>query len=647
MGSRKQKTNHLGKNRNIAIHVAIFLFYVFYFRLVIDSGLSADDMWNSNILAAPFLNGPSPLEVMWNQLLTWLKLGRVFPFSNYAALLFSFCPSVPVYKAFLVGMTYLDNLICSFCVKRITRSESVSFLSMLITPVLMQLTPEFDSGLYCYHGLIQLVVLDCFLSLWFLLKFIDDRKKRYAFGSAFCFWLALGTYEAAFPFILVLVWTAWREIGGLKGTLKTCMPNLLVCFAMGLANVCARLFLQENQYQGIMVDFSPARVFLTFFKQCATCIPLGRYLCSGLKYCVPYSEVYPYHFNEWIMCIRPLDLVSNLLFLVIVVLIGILHMKNKTNTEKDNDTMEGTPKAGNLTEAAAAMEEDIGINYRLFTLMGVGLLVFLLPGILIAISAKYQQTLGWCGGHLPAYMQSIGFGLLVTGFFVWLWIKIAGRRLRQMVNIGFMAVLFLVMLMNQISGRAAVEYMNGFRKYPQENVTRAGEAGFFDEVANQDKQVLVGTTAYIYDTNDPREFYSKFTMSHIEAVSREELLDQCIQTFGFSAEYDISLLSEAEYWGIFNQAERKEGAIILGRCRRVAVNEAGTDFSHVWIENPHIFLYGNKMNTAPATWKLIKSGKDYQIYETDGIYDIMQEETYYQDEAGKGVLYREGEGFLK
>lgn len=78
----------------------------------------------------------------------------------------------------------------------------------------------------------------------------------------------------------------------------------------------------------------------------------------------------------------------------------------------------------------------------------------------------------------------------------------------------------------------------------------------------------------------------------------------------------------------------------MGRCVKVELNEAGTDFSHVWIEHPQIFLRGETDVELSEEWHVIETGKDYQIYESNGVYDIMQEADYYRNEAGEGVLYR-------
>lgn len=618
--------------RNVAIFIAIFLFYVFYFGLICNSGLSADDMWNSNIQAARYLNGPSVWEVMWNQTIIWLKLGRVFPFSNYAAVLFALISSVPLYKACIVGMIVINALICGECVKAVSKSESVRLVFLLVFPLFLQLTPEFDSGLYCYHMLIQMVVLWCFLSLWCILRYVECRKKRYAAGSAVFLFLALGTYEVAFVFLFALLWVVWTIQKNWKSVITICLPDLIVFLCMGLVNLGARLFLQEGAYQGISVSLSMKAVLITLLKQCSTCFPVGRYICSGLKYCDPYTDVYPYSLSGILSWIRMGDILAVLLFLGIFITAVSLTVKAGTwSRKKSNTGQEGTK---------AVLRNPSGMRPE-YTLVGLGLIVFLFPGLLIAVSAKYQQILGWCSGHLPAYMQSVGLAIAVTGFYTLIMKGTWKQLVKQVISWGCVCAAVIVILLNLVSGRAGVEYMNRFRKYPQENITAAAQAGFFDDIAEDSTKILFGTTAYIYDQSCTGEFYSKLTDSHIYAITRNELVNQCVEEYGILDVYEVREWQEQEYYGVFNMAEQDSGALIMGKCVQLELNEAGTDFQRVWIQDPKVFIRGEAAAAIPENWEVIVQDKEYGIYRLEGVYDVMQETEYYKNEAGTGVLYRE------
>lgn len=600
------------KSRSIVMYAAIFLLYVLYFRVILDSGLSADDMWNYNIQASKYTGGPNAWEVMKNQFLMWIQMGRLFPFSNYVQLLFSIMPSVVCYKACIVVSIYINNLISGWCLHKITGQRYSQYLYMLLLPLFLQLSPEFDSALYCYHMLMQLVVAWCFLSLWCLLQYMEQNKIRYAIGNVIFYFIALGTYEVAFVFILVLIITVFCKISDWKQRVKYCIPNVVTILIMGVLNVILKLNAQSGTYDGITVNLQIKPIIVTFLKQCSTCFPIGRYICYSVRYIEPYSDLYPYTLHEIIQQVRVLDVVTILLYIGLFLIIEYWYYKQwKKQTDGDN---------------------------RLLLL--IGLCLFVLPGVLIAVSVKYQNLLGWCSGHLPAYMQSFGVAFLVLGLYGLILKHCKGKKLEAVIRYVCLGIAVVIILLNQISGRIRVEYMNQYRKYPQENIALAAKEGLFDEFQNNEDKVLFGTTAYIYDQSSSRGFYSRFTQSNIYATPRQDVVNLVKENCNGENICELSDLGETEYYAMFNMAKRGSGAIILGRCIEVEFNDNQTDFRHVWVQNPSVFVQGDFEVDVTDDWTLIEDDKDYRIYELSGSYDIMQSEDYYKDEAGIGVLYR-------
>lgn len=88
------------------------------------------------------------------------------------------------------------------------------------------------------------------------------------------------------------------------------------------------------------------------------------------------------------------------------------------------------------------------------------------------------------------------------------------------------------------------------------------------------------------------------------------------------------------------QAEKDAGALIRGDGHKIELNEAGTDFQHVWLQNPKVYIRGEGYGEIPADWTLVERDKDYEIYILEGTFDIMQTDEYYNSEAETGVLYQ-------
>lgn len=612
----KNKTNTYW----LFLQIGIALFYVSYFWVITTSGYSADDMWNSNVWAHKFNGEISAWGIMREQFLIWFRLGRVFPFSQLVALFFAVVPGVFLYKLCILLSIYANALLGGMVAYKATRSRLAQGGFMLVFPLFVQLTPEFDSGIYCFHMLIQSVVFFCLLALYALQCYCQSKKMVYLLLCGVAYFIALGTYEVAYVFVFVLMGVILLRIHGWRERIKAFVPTMVAGALMGGANVYAKLN-QVGAYDGITINLAPREVLVTWLKQCSTCFPLGRYICSGLKECVPYSDVYPYTLTELVQGIHWLDVMAVGLFVAVAVGLGYVYGK------KEDRQMDSTPTAQGLNEAATTEEQ--GIKGWVEVLL-LGMVMFLLPGVLIAISIKYQQLLGWCSGHLPAYMQSVGVAFIVVAVMGILSTKIKGKSWVGACGIG---IALVIIFLNMNSGRAGVEYMNQARRYPQDNLSQGFAFGFFEAMgiggeSGEDAPCLVGMTSYIYDESSSPQFYSKFASDNIRAIPRQD--------FFALAEQEVSL---EQYYGVFNQSDKHQGAIICGR-----IVEACPEEGEVWVKDPLVYVRGP---LDPAMEKLLVSGEKMKsqgqeaIYRLPGEYNIYQEAEYYESEYGTGVLYRQ------
>lgn len=621
--------NHKKIVMSVGMYAGMLIYYLLFFRLIRDSALSADDMWNSNLWAARYTGEISAWWMTKTQFVMWLHLGRFFPVSNLAAYVYEVFQTITAYKTAIIVAVYLDNLVCSLCVREITKNRVIGYFYMLLFPVLIQLTPEYDSGLYCYHLLIQTVVLFGLLSVYGLVRYIDTGKLRYNVLSAVSLLLALCTYEVGFVFILVLVYVAYQRTRSVKQTLRYGIADGAVFLLICLWNVVIRLVWKTGSYDGIQVRLSPVRILVTLLKQCSTCIPLGRYICTYIRgeASKPFYYAYSYSIRELLHEIHFLDILVIALFIGIYVLLLRRLSKHREDSYKQ----------------------------IILDMIVIGLILWIVPGFLIALSSKYQEHLGWCSGHLPAYMQSLGFTLIILGIVLAIWKRFRRERSRRVFGwiCGIMAV--VIMLLNQVTARETLEYMNGYRKYPQENITYAAETGIFDELDGQSDRIIIGTTAYIYDVNSCRQFYSKFIQKNIYAMTRGDLQALVLGEDSAASQttedvngvmvdaYDLTLLDQT-YYGINNMADKTSGALIFGQLTEMDLNSETGELLHMWIENPTIYIRGNgelMTGVDTGTWQIQEEQEDYKIYTMSGRCDILQEPAYYEEEYNHGVLYRQ------
>jgi len=466
------------------------------------------------------------------------------------------------------------------------------------------------------------------------MKYMETDRKRYAILSALAFFIALGTYEVGFVFILLLVYVAWVKIGrwkdgGWKELLRYLLPDLIVFVLMCFMNVLVRILFQTATYDGIAVKLDVKAILITLLKQCSTCIPLGRYICAGIRELYPYSDVYIYSIPEIFSHIEFTDVITMIVFLILFVCIArwLLASEHSQMIDKKKSLI----------------------------LIISGAIIWLVPGVLIAISSKYQQLLGWCSGHLPAYMQSLGFAMLIAGIYLLILCYMKDIRGRWAVT-GICGIISVVILLiSQVEGREAVEFMNGFRKYPQDNIAHASEAGIFDDLIDREDRVIVGTTCYIYDMSSSRQFYTKFAKKNLYARERQSYIDMVLgegsevpytvmenSENGAYYAYDLTQMDQ-EYYGVFNMADKNSGALILGRYAELDYSEENQTIEHMWIQDPVIYIRGDGLSLVDvdtSEWILEREASDYKIYRIYGLVDILQESRYYDAEWGKGRLYR-------
>jgi hypothetical protein len=180
--------------------------------------------------------------------------------------------------------------------------------------------------------------------------------------------LALATYEIAYPLILVFVLQLLR-------TRPKCLRTW-VCLAV-LAVVMAgfqgwlRMQPGEIAYEGIVMDLSPWPVLRTFVLQTFSSLPLAPQIGRRIVQRPGGGAV-------------DVVLVAGVVVLL-TVLSGYLALRFFRNRSKEN------------------------------ALPLIGMIVWLTPALVIAISAKYQAELDWGTGYLPRYLQNFGLVLVILG----------------------------------------------------------------------------------------------------------------------------------------------------------------------------------------------------------------------------------------
>lgn len=532
------------------IPLLVFIYYLAYFSVILKSGYISDDALNINVGGVVY-NNISIFDFTFSIINSWMGTGRFFPFAFYMYGLFSIISSRFIYKLLIVLSIYLNSILFGQYVKKITESDKLKYYFIILFPILIQLTCEFNSSLYSFHMLMQLTLLWLFLSLHALISYIDKGKILMYILSVFFFFMALGTYEIAFTFILIIALTVYAVTHKLKRTIKIISPHLGVLAIMLFINIYLRFTAQLGSYAGVTINLDIKLMITTFLKQCFSTFPLARYFATFGK------NIYAYSWKTFIPGIQMMDIFLVVLFFVIIILIEKL------------------------------IKKQIIIMNKVILLF-IALLLFIMPGMLISISERYQQELQWGTGHLPSYMQSFGFTLFCAILYI-MGSKLRLKRIKRILSICGAAIITLLIMMNQQVGRASVESINTYYRWPRENVENAIKKGVLSELSSDD--LLIGTTYYTFDVSDGRYFYSLEEKKLVNVKSQSELVNDLVQEQHESNIYNM--LENGKKYAIYSYADKNFGYVIIGECAEVELNYDRTDADRISVINPKVYIQGD------------------------------------------------------
>ncbi|MDD5828229.1 MAG: hypothetical protein PUD10_03575, partial [Lachnospira sp.] len=291
------------------IHLLMFIFYILFFYVIGESSYTADDLLNSNSLALKYIGK----ESVWQQTVRlgkeWLDAGRFFIFSDYVYFLFYYVPSRLMYKILIIISVYINSILFGKCVQKISKSYALGFLMRFSFPMCIQLTGEFDSALYAFHMLMQMVFLWTFLSLLLVMKYIDYRDSNKMLAvichvvSGMSLFVALCTYEVAFVTVVFIGLGILAYTSDFKYTLKALIPDFIAYAIACVINLVLRTRVSDVGYSGISINLDLKAIVVTFVKQSLSVLPLNRFMYRTWRFGMPYTV------NELMSNVRFTDII--------------------------------------------------------------------------------------------------------------------------------------------------------------------------------------------------------------------------------------------------------------------------------------------------------------------------------------------------
>lgn len=348
---------------------------VLFFLPLLFAGLYQDDL-----VLAVTRHGETTglLQSVASQIAVWWSNGRFFPIN--VVLYESVFRHVDHdhHLAYHATQIVLIGLCFKVWITHVGRAAVATSTLLLATLLLLSVAtvrPDHHDPYVAYHLQQPVFFLLFFTSLISLDRYLEQgRRPRHLITSLVLYVLALCTYEIAYPLIGVFFFMIARRSPRRVGlwVIYSALLIILVVFqAMIRGNAAA------DVYSGITVSLSFWQVLSSFVDQIFCVLPLSWLL--GEAAAAAFTRGEGLHLRE------AFD---------VCVLLGVCLLTG-----------------WRVTRA-------LGSRSRLDYLSCVGLLLWLLPALPIAASAKYQSELSLLAGYIPRYLQNFGFVMLVLPLLV-------------------------------------------------------------------------------------------------------------------------------------------------------------------------------------------------------------------------------------
>lgn len=451
------------KRLYLYVSYALIVVYVSISLLpLLSSGYYSDDLINSTIKGQLELQNITFVHYLIDENRRWVtSRGRFFPVAVLTTEAISYVSyHLQLYKILILSMIIMNVLLLGYLLHSITRNRYVSYLGMLLLPMLFQFRLYHDPIL-AFSGMMQLFVSLVLCAMISLYKYLEYKNSNYLIASLVFYNLSLYTYEVSIfliPLFLIIVTDPrdWQS----KDRIKLSAPYVISVVVALMAMFVARELKSPAApgYSGIMLSMEPARVVETLFLQLYASLPLSYYAGNP-------SHLFHHDLSSFVASIARHDIAVWLLFVAFYMRL-----------------------IGKLVKIQ-------GISALLY--LGSALVLF--PAMAISISLKYQGELRSFGagmGYVPVYIQYYGTALFMTGAIVLALQKLSRKSVRIVVHMAVVVVISTGLLVNMQSNRLVVEKANIDLYYRRAALTRALGENILRDVPEHSKVYILDEYAF-------------------------------------------------------------------------------------------------------------------------------------------------------
>ena len=465
------------------VEILICILTALSLRYLMHSGYYWDDAVNSTAYLFEKQDHLPLIQNLVNFMRKYLELGRINLLSCYYYFLF-YIENVKLYKLIIILSVCINQIIFGMLVRYAGGSDRLGQAAMLSIPILIQFR-GYQDPVTGFYSLMQVILLELMLTAYFLLRYLRENRKKFLWFGLLSFFCGLMTYEVCFPFILMIPVIAWFETRDRKKTVQVCIPyGILFVGTLTAALIVRNRLIQGTPYSGIAFHFDVLKILKTYGLQLLAGLPLSYYFFT--RSIAIMGNVYPaaevFSDRAWdILCHA--EAADWLLALGIVSLFSLILKREKEN-QKDT-------------------------SMRL--LAGIGLSFWLLPGMTIALSDRYQGQIVPGLGYLPVYLEYFGVGILALCLVREGYRRIRSNSLKSVISLLIASGLAIGFVFNSQNNRSVIELLNRSFLYPRQASESALRNGLADFLPAEAQLVSLNPDNYLWEANwDRKGLYPEF-----------------------------------------------------------------------------------------------------------------------------------------
>lgn len=579
--------------------------------MLIHSGYYWDDAVNSTVYLSEKYDELPLLQNVLIFMRKYIELGRINVLSFYYYFFF-LIENVSVYKALIIALVLADQLMLRAVLLKLGVPKKYAQACMLLIPLLIQLRAYQDpvSGFY---GLMQVILLELLLSVFFLLRWLEGGKRRDLLLSLGFFGVGLMTYEVCYPFILMIFLLIWLYRRDFWKAVRGALPYALMILVMlGLIFLVRLQYTQESTYVGVAFNLDIGAILHAALCQITAALPLSFYSAGhelaivGTSYLA--SEVMNYDFSGFLADITVLDALLAALCLWLLHLIG-----------RERGQNWGTHACGGLC------------------VLGFGF--WLLPAITVSLSQRYQGQLFAGLGYLPVYLQYFGVAMLLCLLWQVLWKRASVILRRGLICLGS-SVFLIMMLLNLQNNREVTRLMNHAFYDPRAAGEAALTSGLLDFLPDGARLLSANDETYVWEADWGsrglyQEYYRIYSGREVNAFGIfdyvGQLSDGKLPAEHITAEVDGSFRAEPEnLYLIAYDGDSARGMTKLAHVRAIRVNLAAHQILEAQTDQMIYFISGRYPDYASVS----------VMRHDEGLLQISAAEAQRVRETDSGILFQ-------